>query len=709
MARRNGKKGIMEAVRRALRVPEPTPAPRLALADVFAPAHTLAMDDAAYRARLAASLGLAQDSAADVPGPYLPPGISTFCAQSVASMSGFIGYPRCAELMQDGLMRRGVTVTADEMTRNFPHFIGTAGQESADAADRLNAEMERLGVVARFHEMAVMCGAFGGGLLFLKRRGEDVTNLAGGISLRPEFFRDGGLEALISVEPFSVGPLAYNSTLPLDGDYFRPSSWFVAGSGEVHASRFLHFTTGELPVILRPAYNFFGVPSVQLALDYLLHFTEDRESAGRLLKKFSLTILKTNTDELLYGDDESGISRRIRILAQHRDNDGVFAISQEDEDIVQVNTPLTGVTDIVRQALEMLAVVWGIPVVKFLGVSPSGMNATGESDMRSFYDHVESQRQKMFGRNFELLSRAMQFSLFGELRADVAYSWPSLWALTERERADMAKLEADTDAIYLDRGILGQEEVRAALSGDEEGRYAGIDPEAVPEPGDTLDEGMGGGAPEGALDAPEWRTSENGKHFEIDTQTGEITKGNVGQKEEISLTGEELGPWKDVKELRKKAVTYYKENYQGKPVHRDDLGDIRFSDRGIDETVAFSANPDKLLMVPALREIIKRGEKGDEEPADHPEKNGIIAFVPVTKKVGLKGELREVEVLIGKDERGNLYYDLFLDGRRQKRKKKSPAGYPKPDPGAAGDSAVNPAVELNIRILPSPVKNGEAA
>ena len=32
-----------------------------------------------------------------------------------------------------------------------------------------------------------------------------------------------------------------------------------------------------------------------------------------------------------------------------------------------------------------------------------------------------------------------------------------------------------------------------------------------------------------ALDAPEWRTSKKGKHFQIDTETGEIIKGNVGQ------------------------------------------------------------------------------------------------------------------------------------------------------------------------------------
>lgn len=480
-------------VRRPVRICEPAPVPRKALADVLAPPSTLATADAAFRAARAARLGLAADAAPAA----LPANLAAWCGGfGIAATEGFIGYPRCAELAQDGLMRRGVAVTADEMTRNFPRFIGAGGAESSDAARRLNDEMDRLDVVARFHDMAAMCGQYGGGLLYLRRRGDGagVTgDLAAPISVSPEFFRDGALDALVAVEPVSVGPLAYNATNPLAGDYFEPRTWYVSGVGEVHASRFLHFSTGALPVILRPAYNFFGVPQVQLALDYLVQFTDDRESAARLLKKFSLTIFKTNADELLYGGDDSQVARRIRHFAMQRDNDGVFAISNEDEDVVQVNTPLSGVTDIVRQALEMLAVIWGIPVVKFLGVSPGGMNATGESDLRSFYDHIESQRQKIFAHNFERLAQAMQYSLFGELREDVSYTWPSLWELNERERGELAKLRADTDAIYLDRGVLGQEEVRAALGGDEEGRYAGIEPDAVPEPLD---------APGGELTAP---------------------------------------------------------------------------------------------------------------------------------------------------------------------------------------------------------------
>lgn len=165
---------------------------------------------------------------------------------------------------------------------------------------------------------------------------------------------------------------------------------------------------------------------------------------------------------------------------------------------------------------------------------------------------------------------------------------------------------------------------------------------------------------------------------------------------EISLTGKELGSYRDVKELRQKAVDYYKEHLQGKPAHRDDIGEIRFSRKGRGETFSFSVNPDKLLIIPALRDIIEKGKLGREEALNHPRKDGIVAFIPVTKTVNLKGRPQEVEVLLGKDRKGNLYYDMFLE---QRKNPQTVAG--SHNPRLSGDSTgFQSAVDLNIAIKP---------
>ena len=460
-------------VRRPLDVAEARRPRRVPLEELLAPARTLAHADGGY-SKAAKKYRLAMDAA--------PARISRYCemvGDVDAGAQTFIGYPACSLLAQDGLMQAGVCTLADEMVRTWPAYA-SAEAADADAAARLNAAADALDVRGMFRSMAEYCGFFGGGMIWMDL-GKSRDDLAKPISLTPAFIAAGSLRRLVPVEPYNCAPLAYEAVDPLDKWYFRPRLWYVTGVGPVHASHFLRFVPSEPPILLRPSYNFFGVPQVQVALDYLRHFTGTRESAARLLRKFSLTVLKTDMDAVLYGSDDSGVRARLQHLADHRDNDGIYAISNEDEEIVQLNTPLTGVTEIVRQALELLACVWRIPVVKFLGISPGGFNATGESDIRSFYDHVESQRAKIFGHNFDRLSRVLCLSVLGHEAPGISWEWPSLWTMTRRERAEIAKIEADTAVQYFNIGALAPDEIRTALAGEDGSRYAGIAPEDLPE------------------------------------------------------------------------------------------------------------------------------------------------------------------------------------------------------------------------------------
>jgi hypothetical protein len=53
--------------------------------------------------------------------------------------------------------------------------------------------------------------------------------------------------------------------------------------------------------------------------------------------------------------------------------------------------------------LELLPVVFGLPVNKLLQTSPSGFNATGDFDMRSFYDSVNTKQAVLFGEPMDRL------------------------------------------------------------------------------------------------------------------------------------------------------------------------------------------------------------------------------------------------------------------------------------------------------------------
>lgn len=476
---------VQPAPERRMNVPEPESRPLRPLEEAYAPPLTLG--------RSASAAGVATPMTGDAAlTPTSAPALSGavkefFGACEVEYLARpFIGYAMCADLMQDGLMQAGVETVADEMTRKFIEI--SAPDEMVKK--RLEAELQRLDVRGVFNRAAAWCGYFGGCLVYMDT-GDAPEDLAKPIALTPEFIAQGSLRGLRLIEPVVATPGWYNSSDPLAADYFEPRAWYVQ-STLVDASRLLVFRQNTPPLLLKAAYNFFGVPAVQIALDYVAHFTQTRESAAKLLKKFSTTVFKTDISRLLYGGDAAQAKARIGQFAAQRDNDGVAVLDYESEAMEQLNTPLSGVDVIVRQALELLAVVWRIPAVKLFGISPAGLNATGESDMQNFYDYVASRQAKVFSEPLGRLLKAVQLSVTGRVDPAVSYEFVPLWEMTAQEKADRDKVLADTDAVYLDRGVISEEEARNALAAQPGGRYAGIDPTELPpmpeEPGAELDD-----------------------------------------------------------------------------------------------------------------------------------------------------------------------------------------------------------------------------
>jgi phage-related protein (TIGR01555 family) len=263
---------------------------------------------------------------------------------------------------------------------------------------------------------------------------------------------------------------------------------------QVHATRLLRIVANEAPLIYKPSYNFLGIPQAQILWDYVLHFQKNRDAANRLLNKFSMLVFKTAMGDILQGYGSlDQLDSRMQILARNQSNDGVFAIDREAEDVVKVETPLSGVTDIVKQSLEQLAAMNRTPAVKLLGISPSGFNATGESDLRNYYDHVLSQQEKMMRQAIKDVLDIVQISLFGEVDGAIDFTFRPLSEDDKNATAMTQQVKANTLCALLDRDIISPEEARRTLIADPASGLNNLDPDELPEPqGEEGLPGMGG-------------------------------------------------------------------------------------------------------------------------------------------------------------------------------------------------------------------------
>lgn len=165
----------------------------------------------------------------------------------------------------------------------------------------------------------------------------------------------------------------------------------------------------------------------------------------------------------------------------------------------------------------------------------------------------------------------------------------------------------------------------------------------------------------GSFDENPNHSPENGRFVSGGGTGGKTEKKETqGQTrgEPVHLTGEELGPYKDIKELRQKAVDYYKNNLQGKTVKHPQLGEVLFSGKGLKKFINSGADERKIKMVSALPEMIKTGKYLGAEPPEHNKKGAIVKYHRIGNTVKLAGKDYKVSVLIWEDRNGNKFYNL---------------------------------------------------
>lgn len=406
----------------------------------------------------------------------------------------FAGYPYLAELSQRPEYRKMVSTIAEEMVRKWVELKSTGDDDKTDKIAVLIEAMDKHKLRDRFRAAMEQDGFFGRGQIYIEVKtpsgtvaGDDPAELETPLFLDPAKIKPGSLVAFRNVEPFWTYPGVYNSSEPLKADFYKPSQWFVMGK-TVHASRLMMFVSREVPDMLKPAYSFGGLSLTQVAEPYVNNWLRTRNSVGDLVHSFSLSILKTNMAATLSGSVDTSLFARADLFNQTRDNRGLMMVDKDMEEVEQINTPLSGLHELQAQAQEHMASISNIPLVKLTGITPSGLNASSDGEIRVFYDFIASQQQAVFRDNLDRALKILQLDAFGEIDDEITFEFVPLHQLNETELAALRKSDADTDAVYVQNGIVDAEEVRKRLAGDPDGPYHGLDlsdePEAEEDPED---------------------------------------------------------------------------------------------------------------------------------------------------------------------------------------------------------------------------------
>jgi hypothetical protein len=232
----------------------------------------------------------------------------------------------------------------------------------------------------------------------------------------------------------------------------------------ISSDRILPFFGEYAPPRQRAMLRGWGVSHFVKPLRIVQQLMTAYGSVAALLADPSQATIRINGlwEALAAGKDEQ-IQKRLQITDMNRSS-GKALVLDTGEEFNRVSTPLSGVAETLQELRAFLALAADMPETELFGRSPAGMNATGESDVRKWYDSIDVGRQRDIGPNALALYTLIANSIGAAVPASI--EWGALYSASDKEQSDTGKVRAETADIYINAGVLTPQEVRAAYASD---------------------------------------------------------------------------------------------------------------------------------------------------------------------------------------------------------------------------------------------------
>lgn len=192
--------------------------------------------------------------------------------------------------------------------------------------------------------------------------------------------------------------------------------------------------------------------------DALKQVGEDYGAKSLLLGRISQGIYKIkNLYAMIAGGEEKVLTTRISMLDASRSRARSILLDTE-EDYVNVTQPLAGVPEMIDRGILRLAMAADHPLSVLMGQAPSGANANGgASELELWTQKCEAWREgnwkPQHRRVAELILKSQDSPLATKLPENWSIAYHQFRTPTRKEVAEVRKLEAETDAINIDKGV----------------------------------------------------------------------------------------------------------------------------------------------------------------------------------------------------------------------------------------------------------------
>lgn len=399
------------------------------------------------------------------------------------------------------IMRRIIDVIPSDMLKNW---ITITTEVDPELLKRVDLELRRTQLIEKIKHGLKWGRLYGGaiGIMVIKGQGNNLSE-----PLDTERMVPGDFCGLLIFDRWNgIEPSMTLVEDITDSEYGMPAYYTVTDtvsgkSVSVHYSRVVRFTGDELPFWESQSEQLWGASVIESVFEELKKRDNVSWNIAQLTFMASLRVLKMNDlGQMLAASDEVSQKELYNtIQAQNwlMSNMGLQVIDAADG-IESHQYTFGGLSEVYQQFMMDISGAAQIPATKLFGRSPSGMNATGESDLQNYYELIGQEQESKLRPILNKILPVLCMSVFGAVPDDLDFDFDPVSEPSDQERSDLAKSGTENVVAALNAGLVSKRTALKELKQQSErtGVWTNITDQDIMNASDEIEEeGEMGGMP----------------------------------------------------------------------------------------------------------------------------------------------------------------------------------------------------------------------
>jgi phage-related protein (TIGR01555 family) len=347
-----------------------------------------------------------------------------------------------------------VDLAADDMTRAGVEIKGTLPPDQMEAID---SEAQVLNIWGALRDTIAWGRLYGGAIGVMMVDGQDYAT-----PLRVETIAKGQFKGILALDRWMVNPSVEDLIQEAGPQIGLPKFYVVQQHApglrgqKIHYTRCVRMGGNRLPYYQRTTENLWEQSILERLYDRLIAFDSTTQGASQLVyKSYLRTYAIKDLRQIIAagGDAVNGLTQYVTMMARFQSIEGITLLDSEDKFEAHQHGAFAGLAEVLIHLGQQISGAIQMPLVRLFGQSPAGLNSTGESDLRTYYDGIRANQHREMKVPVTVVYKMLAATLGIKVPDDYGIKFRPLWILSDSDRANIAATVTGAIAAGVDMGV----------------------------------------------------------------------------------------------------------------------------------------------------------------------------------------------------------------------------------------------------------------